>query len=250
MRSSPAGVAAALAIVATLAPAAARADRRAFGFAYEYATAAEDLTEVELWTTQSRSEWDTGSSETFALRLELEHGLTDRWDASLYHTFEQVLGPYADEPLRASEVRLGSRYRFAERGEWPVDVLASGELAREMGASAYLAEARVVLARDLGLLTVVANAIGTVSFGAEVHDDDLRAGWAGGATYEPSPSWKLGVESWGSLDPDEPAQYEWWAGPAVSWLPTTRLWVTVTGGHGLTARSDFLIVRGLIGLAL
>lgn len=248
MRSSSA---AALALGIVLWPAAARADRRAFGFTYEYATAAEDQTEVELATTGTRATWADRAPETYALRLELEHGLTDRWDVSLYQTFEQrsADGPGTDV-LRVSEVRLGSRYRLAERGEWPADVLGTAELAREIGASAYAAEVRLVGARDFGLLTVAANAIGTIGFGAEVTDPDLRAGWAAGATYEPAPAWKLGAETWGSVDPDAPRQAESWAGPAIAWIPTVRLWVAASAGFGLTDGSDRFVVRGLVGLSL
>lgn len=249
--SSVASVAApALALVCVL-PAAAHADRRALTFSYEYMTAPEDQTEVELVTTQQRASWKDGSPETYELTVELEHGAGERWDVSLYQTFAQASsGPAATTALHLAEVRLGGRYRFADRGEWPVDLMVTGEVARQFGASAYLGAARVVVARDLDLLTITVNAIGSITFGDDVVDREEEVGWAGGATYELAPAWKLGAESWGAFDVRAPDEVKGWAGPAAAWIPTTRLWVAGTAGFGLTNRSDDFTARAIVGLVL
>lgn len=232
-------------------PAAAPADRRSFTHTYEYMTSPEGQTEVELYTTQSRSTWDDGAPESFEFQLELEHGLTERWDVSLYHVFAQASGDAATaSPLRLTEVKLRSRYRFAERGELPVDVVAYGELVKQFGASAYAAEVKAILGRDFGLLTVAVNAIGEVEFGADVAETEVEAGWAAGVTYEAAPSWKLGAESWGDFEVEHPDELSAWVGPALSWAPSSRMWVSTTAGFGLNDRSDKFNVRAIIGLTL
>ena len=116
---------AALCLAPLVVPAVAHADRRAFTHTYEYLTAPEGQTEVELHTEQARATWGDGAAETYTFQLELEHGITDRWDIALYHVFEQSSGaPGAAVDLHLAEIKLESRYRFAERGELPVDVVA------------------------------------------------------------------------------------------------------------------------------
>ena len=132
--------AAAFAACLTLVPALAHADRRSFSRTYEYQTMPEGDTEVEIYSTWNRTTWADGAVEKHDLQLELEHGITDRWDVSLYHVFSQASGDAMTAvPMHLSEIKLRSRYPFAERGELPVDVLAYGELIRDFGASAYAA---------------------------------------------------------------------------------------------------------------
>jgi hypothetical protein len=91
----------------------------------------EGQTEVEIYSTWNRATWADGAVEKHDLQLELEHGITDRWDVSLYHVFARP-GRRRPPCLMLSEMKLRSRYRFAERGELPVDVLAYGELIRDV----------------------------------------------------------------------------------------------------------------------
>lgn len=238
----------ALAVIAV--PALAHADRRTLTHTNEYGTAAEGQTEVELYGTQTRATWADGAPETFALSVAIEHGISARWDVSLFQTFAQASGAGTASPLALTDVHLRTRYRFAERGELPLDVAANAELGRQFGASAYLAEARLVLNRDFGLLTLTVNAAGAITFGADVSTPAYALRFAGGATYELSPTWRAGAETWFSLDPEATDQFAGWAGPALSWAPSTNLWVTATGGFGLNDRSDRFNVRAIVGLTL
>ncbi|MEZ4403282.1 MAG: hypothetical protein R3B06_24870 [Kofleriaceae bacterium] len=237
-----------LAVVAT--PALAHADRRSFTQTYEYMTAPAGQTEVELHTRQARSTWADGAPESFTFALEVEHGITERWDIALYHVFEQASDATAPVPLHLSEIKLESRYRFAERGELPVDLAAYGELVRAFGASAYEAEAKAIVARDFGKVTAAVNLIGAVEFGADVAETEVEAGWAAGVTYEVSPTWKVGAESWGGFEVEYPDEVTGWAGPAASWAPSAQLWVAATAGFGLTSTSDKFSIGGIVGLNL
>lgn len=233
-------------------PAAARADRRAFTHTYEYMTMPEAETEVEIYTQQSRATLDTASSKTFLLELEIEHGITPKWDFAVYHVFEQTAGVTSaeDEAFGLEEMKLESRYRFAERGEWPVNVVAYGEVVRSFADAVWEAEAKAIIARDFDKLTVAVNLIGEVAFGPGVEEPEVEAGWAGGLSYELAPEIKLGAESWGSFEVEDSDAVAASAGPVVSWAPSTGLWLAATAGFGLTEYADDLEIRGAIGLHL
>ncbi len=230
----------------------AHADRRAFTRTYEYMTMPEGQTEVEIYSTQSRSTFDGATSpQSFNLQLEIEHGITDRWDVSLYHVFKQSSdGMGGSTPLTMSEIKLRTRYRFAERGQLPVDLLAYGEVIKEFGASVYGLEGKAILARDFGKATIAANLIAETKVGGDVDETELELGWAAGVTYEVTPRWKVGAESYGGFELEAPDEVAASAGPAVSWAPSPSLWVTTTAGFGLTDQADAFSVRAILGLGL
>lgn len=219
----------------------AHADRRAFTQTYEYMTMPENDTEVELYSDQAR----VAHAHEFGLELEIEHGITERWDAALYAVFSQG----QDSALRFDAAQLETRYRFAERGDWPVDVEVYGEGAKDFGAQRYRGEGRVILERDFDKLAAVVNLVGEDTFGPDVATNQLELGWAGGLSYEAWPELKVGAESWGAFDAKDTSTLTAYAGPAVSWAPSTSLWATLTPGFRVddTAAKDY-DVRVAIGL--
>jgi hypothetical protein len=229
----------------------AHADRRAFTHTYEYMTMPESETELEIYNTQSRTVLDGASDKGFVLELEIEHGITSHWDVALYQVFEQERGadPADDVAMHYAETKLETRYRLAERGEWPIDLELYGEGVKFFGEGSYEAEAKVILARDFGSLTVATNLIGEVGFGAAFPEAELELGWAAGITYELSPDLKIGAESWGAFEAEEVDEsLEGYAGPAISWAPATSLWVALTPGFGFTDAADDVVVRLAVGL--
>jgi hypothetical protein len=154
------------------------------------------------------------------------------------------------EGLALTEVELASRYRLAERGDLPVDLLIYGEVGKRFGASVYDVEGRLVMGRELGALSAVANVIGGAVVGGDVDEAELALGWAAGVSYEVAPRWKLGVESWGGMRSEGSEEVAATAGPAVAWMPSTRLWVTATAGFGLTDEADAFTAAAIIGLGL
>jgi len=104
------------------------ADRRSFTNTYEYSTVPEGKTALELWSTQGRRTWDRSSPQFYEQILEIEHGLTDHWDMAYYTVLSQVAGDaMTSEPLHLDEIKLETRYRLADRGEWPVDATVDHE---------------------------------------------------------------------------------------------------------------------------
>jgi opacity protein-like surface antigen len=242
-------------VLLAAAASSAHADRRSFTRTYEYMTMPEGETELELYTTQSQADYGH-SAEAFALQLEVEHGITNRWDFSIAHGFDQVSGVTGDDdrPFGLRDIKLHTRYRLEERGEWPVDVQLHAEGGKLFGDQIYEGSGRLILARDLDKLAIAANASGDVVHVREGETaTEISLGWAAGATYDVFPEIKLGAEAWGDylLDTEEgvdPLRAS--AGPALSWAPATSLWVTLTAGFGITENADDLSVRGAVGLHL
>src|SRR5947208_2997434 len=74
-------------------------------------------------------------------KVELEYGLTDHWDLALYHVFAQEAGAFKFDSWRAE-----TRYRFAEKGEWPVDLLLYFEVERPADfAEPWEVEEKIIL---------------------------------------------------------------------------------------------------------
>ncbi|MBS1122293.1 MAG: hypothetical protein H6Q90_4521 [Deltaproteobacteria bacterium] len=226
----------------------AHADLRSFTATYEYSTVPEGKTAVELWHTQGRNTWDADTPQTFEQIVEIEHGLTDKWDIALYSVFEQIAGDaMTAEPFHFAELKLETRYRLADRGEWPVDTLLYFEAAKHFGESAYAVEGKVIGARDFDRLTAAVNAIAELKFGKDRPETELELGAAAGLTYQVHPKVRLGAEAYGTY---EEAELALAAGPAVSLAGSSSFWITITAGFGLTDEADALRVRAIIGIEL
>ena len=233
-------------LVLAAAAAPAHADRRSFTRALEYATQPHSETELELYTTQTKATWENPSPKDFELQLAIEHGLSERWDFSIFHVFAQS----TEEDFHFDQIALRSRYRFADRGDWPVDVVAVGQIGKVFGAGVWDGEARAVLARDLDDLRIAINLIGEVGVGPSVPEPVIEVGWAGGLTYQVLSEWQVGVESWGGLDVEATDEVAASVGPAVSWAPASTLWIAATAGFGVTDFAADFSVGAIIGVHL
>ncbi len=233
-----------------LAAPAARADRRAFAHTYEYVTMPRGGLELEFYNTQTRPSFDS-DVQKLGFQIEIEYGITDHWDVSLYQVFDQASGnvdPALNEGLHYSKTKLRTRYRFAERGEWPVDVLGYFEIARPFAKDELELEPKLILARDFGKLTAAVNLIGVVELGEET---EFIPEWAAGLTYEAAPQIKLGGETFGELAPEgDERELEAWVGPSVSWAPSPKIWIVANAGFGLTEASSDFVARAIIGIGL
>ncbi len=110
----------------------AQADRRAFAYTYGYMTLPKGGFEAEHYLDAKiarRDNPDTLPNESiigadFRHQVELEYGITDRWDFGLYNVFEQK--QFGGFNYRGAKLR--TRYRFGDEGRWFVDPAIYGEL--------------------------------------------------------------------------------------------------------------------------
>lgn len=240
---------------ALLTASQARADRRAYGTTYEAVTAPRGELDVETWTTIApQGEVDGGpSSRGLREMIELEYGITDRWDAALYNMIDVIRSGDTDSGYAG--FKLETRYRPTDRGEWfvdPVFYLEFQQLFRGDARQKY--EAKLIVAKDIGNLNLAAN----LALEEERTTDpswNTEVEYATGASYALSPAWSLGAELFGKAEKDEMGGIgnRSWAGPAISWGGSGRgalrgVWVTLAGGAGLTSDSDAYYARAIVGL--
>ena len=252
----PAPILAGLAALAAVlgAPSVASANPRALPFTYPYETLPEGSLEaeqtVDLIPTRVSRELPDGTTDAVVsvrsvLQTELEYGLTDRLEVALYFAFRQ--GGSAETPLlRFDGLKQRLRYRFAEQGEWPVDVGVYLELA-EVHNELEL-EQKLLLARRFGPLAVLANLWFEQEYYFQTQEKKYIYNPTVGATYELSPRLSVGAEYWlrgrfgargGSTDmaasSDAPSGAVHYAGPTLL-LQAKQAWVSV----GAYARLDAL----------
>jgi hypothetical protein len=234
-------------------PALARADRRAYGETYEAVTAPAGELDLELWTTWAEDGEVPSAAASRGVRtmVELEYGVTDRWDVALYNLFD--LGTTGSDPGYAG-VKLETRYRLSLPGEWPVDPIIYLEYQRLFrGDAPQKFEVKAIVARDLGRWNVALNlaAEGERFLGGTWNPE---AEWALGVSRELSPSWRLGLEVFGKVEkPEDALEVFAWVGPAVSWGTSFEgrmrgLWLTAAAGRGLTEESQAFYGRLIVGL--
>ena len=242
----------ALAVALVLAvPALAAADVRAFTETYEYSTQPEGTTSVQLWHTARRVTWNNDYSEHFDHRIEIEHGVTEHWDVST-HTVLQQSGRAG---LVFDRVTVGPRYRFADRAEWPVDLLFALQVGKVADRSIYPIELRIVAARDFDRLTLAVNAVGSLLVGKDIGDGaDTDFGFAAGGSFQLHDKVRLGGEIWGDTGDDAPMPasngLRASAGPVLHFAPSPRFWATGTAGFGLNDPADAFAVRVILGIEL
>lgn len=243
-----------LLLAAAAAPGRADADRRAYGHTYEAVTAPRGEVDVELWTTYARAGEIGGGPASRGLRqmLELEYGVTDRWDVALYNMFDLIEG--GDTESGYAGAKLETRFRPTHRGEWIVDpvlYLEAAQLTR--GDASHAVEAKLIVAKDLGPWNVATN--------VAVETEHLRDGtlhpeleYAAGASYQGDPGVSVGVEAFGKVErEDGELEHYAWAGPAVSVAGARDgkgpgMWLTLSGGVRLGDEGDPYYGRVIVGL--
>jgi hypothetical protein len=228
-------------------PASSRADRRYYGETYTSATAPRGSLDVELWTTYYEPpRAASGSPWLWRHQLELETGITDRWDIALYGVARQLEG----QDLQFEAVKLESRFALAAPGAWFVDPVVYVELQKTVvDDKPFSIEEKLILAKDVGRLNVSLNVAGEQEFvGGDVEPE---WSYALGSSWEIVPAFRLGAEVFGDrakqeVSPGvEQTQSQAWAGPAVS-IAYARAWLVLAAGFALNDQSDALRARAIL----
>lgn len=118
------------------------ADNRRDFWTYEYLTLSAGMGEFEFYTTLSSLDMKHSKGNTIAEhQFELEVGMTDRYDFSIYQIFEQK----PDKSLSYEGYKLRNRYRLGERGEYFVDPLLYFEYKGKPDFSVHEIEGKIIL---------------------------------------------------------------------------------------------------------
>lgn len=215
----------------------ARADRRNYVWTYQYLSLPKGETELEFYqTTKLRAldEWE--------YRIEIEHGLTNHWDFSVYQIFKQR----EKEPFMWDAVQFRSRYRIGEEGQYVVDPLLYVEYNRNLNLKQQnKLEAKVILAKTITKFNIALNPVYEYAFAPKTNKE---YGIDGGVSWEFHPAFILGIESTTRIEPAHGEnEVQSYCGPTVS-LASGKWWYSIGVGFGITEDSDDARVRFLMGI--
>lgn len=247
----------ALAATAALALPAVHADENFFGYTYAAETLPKGKFEAYSWTT-ARLGKGLGNYAGFDFKQELEYGITDRLQVSLYfneryhsyaggsiedddgaakrlHRFAydgnqlafkyNVLSPYKDAVGLAFYVEPG--YSLIEKG--PGDKVLEWELETKVILQKNFFDDQLITA--LNLTTEFAWGRPRPA-GGESFDGEMVWEATGGACYRVAPKWFVGVEAryetaFPNMDLNSQESWAFFAGPAVHY-GGARWWATLT----------------------
>lgn len=168
-------------------------DQRLFVWTYEYKTMHRREVELEQYTTFSTFDLDNRNVTTStSLEIELEVGMTDRFDVGLYHVFSQA--PKGGMAYDGFKVRF--RYRFGEKGLYFLDPLLYLEYKGFPTLSKHGLEGKIILAKEVGNYTLVLNPI--VEFEVKENEPEMEWEYASGLSYRFSKIVNVGFEMKGS----------------------------------------------------
>ena len=215
------------------------ADRRAYVWTYEYQTMPKGMWELEYYLTTEVPDKNKSNINTWKHWLEIEYGLTDNWDISMYQQFKQS-NKKTGSDFEYDGFKIRTRYRISEKDKLFIDTLLYLEYIRDDDFSkANVLEGKIVLAKDIGNVNVAYNQI----IKQELESDgETEHEYASGVTYAILPYFKLGLESKGSYTKEK-----FYLGPTVS-VATGKFWVSFGAAFGLNDRSDDIQTRMIFGI--
>jgi hypothetical protein len=210
------------------------AAQKTYVWTEEYATLAKGDAEIEFWDTASTADIHSRSASDWNQKIELEYGITDHLNASLYQVYEQSAD---SNSLTYVGYNYELKYRVAEANELPVDVLLYAE-NEVNGIEGNIFEGKVVLSKDLGKLNLSYNEIYERVYNTRKEEHE----YAAGVSYGIVPWLRLGIESRGSYSEGEYA-----LGPTISWLGS-RIWANVGAAYGINDKTNDRDVRFVLGV--
>ena len=227
-------VASALLSVIMMPGYSALAAQRNYVWTEEYGTLAKGNAEFEFYNTAVTHDIQTRNASDWEQKFELEYGITDHLNASIYQVYAQ---PVDGSGLKYVGYNIELKYRIAEANKLPVDILlyAENEVTSIEGNRF---EGKIIFAKDVGSLNLTYNQIyeREYSTGREEHE------YAAALSYEVKPWLRLGAESKGSYTNDEYA-----IGPTVAWMGN-RIWIDIGAVFGLNRTTNDREVRFLLGI--
>jgi hypothetical protein len=246
-----------LSAVCILVPSTALATPRPLPFTYTTDTLDQGAAEIEQYADltplrafQANAPlpiWYLGTQ----FQTEFEYGITDRLELGLYFTYVPTLSADTyrlQAPMtEGTGVKQRLRYVFAQPDEWPIDVGLYGELVENDHEFEF--EGKVLLQRRFGRLRVDSNLWAEYEL-YYVPQKDLVLNPTLAATYQVSPSFHVGLESWLRVEFPNPAPNPrpYSVGPVVYVGPTFlvslgRLWWS-TGVYGRASPIDHTMQPG------
>jgi hypothetical protein len=216
----------------------ANANPRPLPFTYPYETLPAEEAEIEQYvdiTPVRASDPDAVDPATappvwdaaYRLQTEFEYGITDRLELGLYLVFANEAGG----PLFFDGTKQRLRFRFAEQGDWPVDLALYGEVS-EFHDELELEE-KLIVQKRFDKVRAMVNIWFEQGFERYEGTPEVVFHPTAGVTGEITPNFHVGAEYWavGKLENEAAPgsvqafndDFHHYVGPAIS-LQFGKLW--------------------------
>lgn len=215
------------------------ADRRSYVWTYEYQTMPKGMWELETYVTSEIPNMHKSNINSVKPQLELEYGITDRWDVAMYQMWE-FKNKRNENDSEYKGFKLRTRYKIGEKGKFFVDPLLYFEYIRDDDFSKpNVGEVKLILAKDIGDFNVSYNQIIKCNLDRRGKTDNE---YATGIGYAFTPGLRIGIESKGNYPKEKYA-----VGPTLSYA-FNKAFVALGTAFGLNKRTDDLQTRMIVGI--
>ena len=176
------------------------ADQRHFVWTYEYKTVSKGEVEFEHYYTTSYPNFsDLSEGIKVGHQLELEIGMNDRYDFSVYHQFEQ------QNSFIYKGYKLRWRYLFGEKNKYLLDPLLYLEYHGKPDFSEHGIETKIILSKETKGIIVSFNPVLEI----EIEEDEIEIEYTAGLSYKINKLFRAGLEIKGGKSGH-------YAGPTIS----------------------------------
>ncbi|MDP3790905.1 MAG: hypothetical protein Q8R38_02550 [Candidatus Omnitrophota bacterium] len=214
------------------------ADRRSYVWTYEYQTMPKGMAEIEYYLTEEQKNINKAKPNTWKHWFELEYGITDHWDISMYQQFKQS-NTISSSTFEYDGFKVRTRYRFFEKDKLPVDTMLYLEYIRNDNLEKpNVLEGKIIFAKDIANFNIAYNQIlkQELAYAGKTEHE-----YAAGVSYEITPAFKIGIESKGNY-----TDRKYYVGPTIGWA-SSKFWVSAGVAAGLNEQSDDMQVRMIMG---
>jgi len=217
-----------------------KADKRSYVWTYEYLTMEAGEVELEHYLTFSTPSSNSFSGVTTTEHnIEIEIGMTDRFDFSIYQVFKQI----PESSFQYNGYKLRFRYRLGEKGDYIIDPLLYFEYKGKPDFSEHGYEGKLILAKDFGNINIAINPVIEYEYENNEWESDLK--YNAGISYKLGGLLKIGLETRGS----DSGHY---IGPVIS-HGTGKAWVALGSAIAVTNiknNKPKIMLRMIMGINL
>lgn len=219
-----------------------QADRRSYVWTYAYQTMPKGDLELEHYLDWVAADIAERSVTSFwRQQFEIEYGLSERWDISIYQVFKQE----NSGTFKYDQLKLRIRYRLFDFGQLPLDPLLYLEWKRPSAAQKpNVLEGKIILARDFEKLNVAVNLIAERAF---ARNEKTKFEYTAGMRWEFKPVFQAGLETIGNFESGPENKIS--LGPTIS-LARGEVFMTLGALFGLSRAAEDLRIRYIIGVGL
>jgi len=217
------------------------ADRRSYVWTYEYQTMPKGRLEAEYYLTEEQPNIEKAEPNIWKQQVELEYGVTDHFDVSMYQMLKQSNAVSSDK-FEYDGFKIRGRHRVLEKNSLPLDVLFYLEYIRPGDfKEPNVLEEKLILAKDIGKFNISYNQI----FEQELKSEGKwEYGYTAGISYAVTPAFRLGAEMKGSY-----ADGKYSVGPTAAYVfKPIKAYIALGSAFGLNGRTDDLQTRLIVGV--